>query len=170
MQAPVYSVRGQILNVGCNEQNYCIADLGLIIKDIVPTARVVTQPNKDNRNYRVRFDKICNMLNFQPRYTVRDGIREIIHAFATGQITDYRDPRYSNYSFLRLKGELRRIWVEDEVGLDGVRLSGNEAKMFADVVLAVAESQSWELMACLHNGLLQASLGDVDALRNTLKV
>jgi hypothetical protein len=89
-------------------------------------------------------------------------------AFAIGQIADYRDPRYSNSTFLSQKGELRRIFVEDEVGHDWVRLSPNEASMLADVVMAVARSQSRELMARLHQGLVQASLGDVDGFRNML--
>jgi nucleoside-diphosphate-sugar epimerase len=168
LQAPLPAVRGQIFNVGCNEQNYQIVDLGAVIKDMVLTARVVTQPTEDHRNYRVRFDKLCNVLNFQPRYTVRDGIGEVMDAFATGQIADYRDPRYSNSTFLSQQGELRRIFVEDEVGHDWVRLSPNEASMLADVVIGVAKSQSRELMARLHQGLVRASLGDVDGFRNML--
>jgi nucleoside-diphosphate-sugar epimerase len=111
LQAPSHNVRGQIFNVGSNEQNYQIADLGLIIKEIVPTARVVTQPEEDNRNYRVCFDKIRNVLNFQPQYTVRDGVQEIIDALTMGKITDYRDPRYSNFSSLKLNGKLPHVFV-----------------------------------------------------------
>jgi len=168
LQAPLHSVRGQIFNVGCNEQNYQIADLGPIIKEMVPTARVVTQPKEDNRNYRVQFDKIRNMLNFQPRYTIRDGIREIIDAFATGKITDYRDPRYSNFGFLKLNGGLRPIFVEDVGSWDWVKLSATDAIMLAEVVMAVIESQSQELMSRLRESLVQAVLGDVDGFLNVL--
>jgi len=168
LQAPLYNVRGQVFNVGCNEQNYQIADLGLIIKEMVPTARVVTQPKEDNRNYRVRFDKIRNMLNFQPRYTIRDGIREIMDAFATGQITDYRDPRYSNFGSLKLNNELRPIFLENVGGWDWVKLSATEAMMLAEVVMAVIESQSQELMSRLRESLVQAILGDVDGCLNIL--
>jgi len=107
LQAPLDNVRGEVFNVGSNEQNHQVADLGLVIKEMVPTARIVTQPKEDNRNYRVRFDKVCKSLNFQPRYTVRDGVQEIIDAFATGEIADYRDPRYNNFAFLMLHSELR---------------------------------------------------------------
>jgi len=168
LQAPPYNVRGQVFNVGSNEQNYQIADLGLIIKEIVPTARVVTQPKEDNRNYRVRFDKICNVLNFQPRYTVRDGIQEIIDAFATGKITDYRDPCYSNFSFLKQNGELRPIFAEDVGGWDWIKLSATDAIMLAEVVMAVVESQSQELMSRLRESLVQAILGDIDGFLNIL--
>ena len=168
LQAPLHNVRSQIFNVGSNEQNYQIADLGLIIKEMMPTAHVVTQPKEDNRNYRVRFDKVRNMLNFQPRYTVRAGIQEIIDAFATGKITDYRDPRYSNFSFLKLNGGPRSIFVEDVVGWAWVNLSPTDAMMLAEVVMAVIESQSQELMGRLRAGLVQAILGDIDGFLDTL--
>jgi len=168
LQAPPDNVRGQIFNVGSNEQNYQIADLGPIIKEMVPTTRVVTQPTEDNRNYRVCFDRISNMLNFQPRYTVRDGVQEIIDAFATGKITDYQDPRYSNFHFLKLNGELQQIFVEGMEAWDWVKLSATDARMLTEVVMAVIESQSLELMGHLRESLVQAILGDVDGFLNTL--
>jgi len=168
LQAPLCSVRGQIFNVGCNEQNYQIADLGLIIKEMMPSTRVATQPQQDNRNYRVRFDKIRNLLNFRPRYTIRDGIQEVMHAFAAGKITDYRDPRYSNFGFLKLKGELRPMFVEDVGGWDWAKLSATDAMMVTEVVMAVIESQSEELMGRLRESLVQAILGDVDGFLSTL--
>jgi len=113
LQAPISAVSGQIFNVGCNEQNYQIASLGTLLKEMVPTARVVTQLGEDGRNYRVRFDKIHNVLGFQPRYTVQDGIAEVIGAFTTGKITNYRDPRYNNYSFLRQNSWLQQVLQEE---------------------------------------------------------
>jgi nucleoside-diphosphate-sugar epimerase len=168
LQAPLHNVYAQVFNVGCNEQNYQIADLGSVIGEMVPTARVVTQPKEDDRNYRVRFDKVCNMLNFQPRYSVRDGIREIMDAFATGQITDYRDPRYNNFSFLKLNCELKQIFIEDTEIWSSVKLTATEATMLAEIVAAVAESQSQELMSRLRKGLVRAVLGDVDGFLNIL--
>ena len=168
LQAPPYNVRGQVFNVGSEEQNYQIADLGPLIKEMVPTARIVTHPQEDNRNYRVRFDKIRNVLNFQPRHTVRDGVQEIIDAFAMGKITDYRDPRYSNFGFLKLNGGLRPIFVEDVGSWDWVKLSATDSMMLAEVVIAVIESQSQELMSRLRQSLGQAVLGDVEGFLNTL--
>jgi nucleoside-diphosphate-sugar epimerase len=167
LQAPLYNVHGQILNVGSNDQNCQIADLGAIIQEMLPTARVVIQPKEDNRNYRVRFDKIHKLLNFQPRYTLRDGIQEIIDAFAMGQITDYQDPRYNNFNFL-MNGELKHILEEDTRGWEWIKLTATDANMLAEIVMAVAESQSPELMMRLRKGLAQAVLGDIDEFLNVL--
>jgi nucleoside-diphosphate-sugar epimerase len=168
LQAPADNVRGQIFNVGSNEQNHQIADLGLIIKEMVPTAQVVTQPQEDNRNYRVRFDKIHKALNFQPRYMVRDGVQEIIDAFATGKISDYRNPRYNNFRFLSQNDKLRPILTDDVASWDWVKLSATDAKAMTDIVIAVMESQSPELMLRLRSALVQAILGDMDGFFDIL--
>jgi nucleoside-diphosphate-sugar epimerase len=168
LQAPFCNVRGQIFNVGCNQQNYQIADLGPIIKEMIPTARVVNQPNEDNRNYRVRFDHICESLDFKPRYTVRDGVREIIEAFAAGRIVDYRDPHYSNFGFLKQNNELRHAFLEDVDAWSWVKLSATDAAMLTEVVMATIESQSPELVSHLRKSLVSAILGDVDAFLNAL--
>ena len=113
LQAPLWNVRRQIFNVGSNEQNYQVAELGRLIQEMVPKARVETIPNEDNRNYRVCFDKIHNVLNFEPRYTVRDGIQEIVDAYAAGYLCDYRDPSCSNLAYLSRDGHLDRLlWAE----------------------------------------------------------
>jgi hypothetical protein len=168
LQAPLSTVSRQIFNVGCNEQNYQIAELGPMIKDMVPSARVIVQPTEDNRNYRVSFDKIHKMLNFQPRYTVRDGIAEIIDAFTTGKITDYRNPYYNNFSFLKEDHRLPEILLTAPGGWDWVRLSPTEAAMLAEVMMAVIESQSEELLSNLREGLVEAILGNVDGFLDIL--
>jgi nucleoside-diphosphate-sugar epimerase len=168
LEAPLHSVRAQVFNVGSNEQNYQIGDLGQIIKDMVPAARIVTQPREDNRNYRVRFDKIRRLLNFEPRYTVSDGVREVIDALTTGKIADYKDPRYTNFGFLQQAGELRPILMEDVRDLDWAKLSAVDATLLAEVVMAVVESGSQELMSRLRESLAQAILGDTDAFLSTL--
>jgi dTDP-D-glucose 4,6-dehydratase len=106
LQAPRDSVCGQTFNVGCNKQNYQIAEIGRMVGKMVPGARVVFQPDGDNRNYRVSFDKIQKAIDFEPEYTVRDGIEEIVQAFRDGRIVDYRDPRYNNSVYLRQHAEL----------------------------------------------------------------
>jgi nucleoside-diphosphate-sugar epimerase len=168
LRAPLHAVRGQIFNVGSNEQNYQVADLGVMIQEMVPAARVVTQPKEDDRNYRVRFDKIRDVLRFEPHYTVRDGICEIIEAFETGRIQDYRDPRYNNYCFLKQNGELRTMFMAEAGSWEWLKLSAIDAMMLTEVVLAVTESRSPLLKSRLRKSLVQAILGDVDGFLDTL--
>jgi nucleoside-diphosphate-sugar epimerase len=122
LQAPLDTVRGQIFNVGSNEQNYRLADLGSLIQKMVPAAHVVTVAQDDNRSYRVQFDKIHRLLNFQPKYTVQDGIKEIVDAFASGKLVDYRQPRYSNFAFLHDHSDLPEDLLKDQGRRDWDRL------------------------------------------------
>ncbi len=101
LDAPLDVVRGQIFNVGSDEQNYRIAEIGDIIQRLMPDVEVVYQgEDMDRRNYRVSFAKIRRHLNFTPRHTVADGILEIKAAIEEGRIKDYREARYSNYKTL----------------------------------------------------------------------
>ena len=108
IEAPRRNVCGQIFNVGSNEQNYQIGDLGELIREIVPDVRITSQAIEDPRSYQVRFDKIRKTLNFQPKYTVREGVREVVNAFATGQIADYQNPYYNNSTYLKQHSALQR--------------------------------------------------------------
>ncbi|MFW6116742.1 MAG: NAD-dependent epimerase/dehydratase family protein [bacterium] len=168
LEAPFANVRGEVFNVGSNEQNSQISELGLIIKEMVPEAQITTQPDEDNRSYRVRFDKIQNELGFCPRYTIRDGIQEILDAFESGEITDYRDARYNNYRFLNSNGKSRPPVLDGAGDWNWVKLSGLEAMMLSQVVMAVFESQSPELIERLPSSLVQAMLGDADGFLDTL--
>ncbi len=101
LQAPLASVKGQIFNVGSDEQNYQILGLGDLIKQLMPDVQVMRKgEDTDCRNYRVSFAKIRTHLGFTARHTVIDGIREIKTAILDGRIPDYRDSRYSNYRTL----------------------------------------------------------------------
>lgn len=98
LESPLQKVRGEIFNVGSEEQNCTIIDLGKMIQNLTPDMKIDVQENaKDQRNYRVSFSKISAQLNFKPSRTIEDGVREIQDLISSGKVKDYRDKRYSNY-------------------------------------------------------------------------
>jgi nucleoside-diphosphate-sugar epimerase len=108
LAAPLEIVRGQIFNVGSDEQNYTIHQIGQMIHAYVPTARVINKGDEvDPNNYRVGFAKIRKLLGFTPEWTVERGIEQVIQAVESGQIRDYKEPQYSNIKFLTLEGITR---------------------------------------------------------------
>ena len=110
LEAPLILVKGQIFNVGSDDQNYQIAQVGQLIRELVPGVDVVLQHDEsDRRNYRVAFGKIQKHLGFTPRYTLADGILEIKAAIESGRIPDYRDTRHSNYLTLTDEGQAELI-------------------------------------------------------------
>lgn len=101
LEAPLSNVKGGIFNVGSDEQNYTIAQVGELIQRIIPRARLVNQGgDADRRDYCVSFTKIRRELGFQPHYTVEDGVREIAAALQAGRVRNYQDKCYSNYKML----------------------------------------------------------------------
>lgn len=103
IQAPNELVRGEIFNVGASKENYQINQIGRIIKSLYPRTQIFTEAKiLDKRNYYVKFDKIKNTLNFTNSRTISDGVKEISHALQTGEIKNYRLPRYNNYLALKM--------------------------------------------------------------------
>lgn len=98
-------VRSQVFNVGSDEQNYTINQIGEMIQSNVPTANIINKGDEvDPNNYRVGFGKIRRVLGFTPDWTVQQGIEQVLAAIHSGRIADYRQPEYSNIKFLTLEG------------------------------------------------------------------
>jgi nucleoside-diphosphate-sugar epimerase/uncharacterized membrane protein YiaA len=101
LEAPLDSVKGQVFNVGSDEQNHTITQIGQLIQEVIPAARLVNQEDDtDRRDYHVSFARIRNVLGFAPQHTVAEGVGEIAAALREGRIGDYHDKRYSNYETL----------------------------------------------------------------------
>jgi nucleoside-diphosphate-sugar epimerase/sorbitol-specific phosphotransferase system component IIC len=108
LETPLETVRNQIFNVGSNHQNYTIRQIGEIIQKYVPTAKIIHQDHDiDPRNYWVNFNKINRTLLFEPKWTVEQGIEQVIRAIRSGKIADYRHAKYSNVKFLTEEGIFR---------------------------------------------------------------
>ena len=90
-----------VFNVGSDQQNYTLGEIGELIKAMVPSAELIcTESEDDRRNYRVNFSRIRAALNFQPEWTLEDGIRQVVDAIRSGKVIDYHHPKYSNVKFL----------------------------------------------------------------------
>jgi len=101
LEAPKALVHNQTFNVGSNDQNFTLADVADIIQKFVPAAEILELgEDGDRRNYRVDFGKIKKVLGYLPRWTVDDGVKQVIEAMKSGKVKDYRDPKYSNVKFL----------------------------------------------------------------------
>lgn len=108
LEAPLPVVRNQTFNVGSNEQNYTIRQIGEIIHQLVPSAQVIpVGGDYDSRNYWVNFDKIRKQLGFTPRWTVEQGAMQVIQAIQSGKVRDYKDSKYSNAKFFSEEGIFR---------------------------------------------------------------
>lgn len=86
-------VNGQIFNVGSDEQNFQIFNLAkLIAESIGMPFKYEWYGSPDKRSYRVSFKKIKDILNFKPKYTPKEGAKEVFDAINNGKL-DPNDPR-----------------------------------------------------------------------------
>jgi len=105
VDAPKQVVHNEIFNVGSNDQNYTILQIGeLIHQQVIGAKLIVDNSGSDARNYRVDFRKIQEQLGFAPKWTVETGIEQVLLAIANGKVKNYRDPKYSNFAFLNQQG------------------------------------------------------------------
>jgi len=112
-------VRDPIFNVGSDEQNRTVGQIGELIKRIVPEADLlISDSNSDRRNYRVSFQKIRTVLRFKPEWQLEDGVQQVIDAIYSGQVQSYSHPKYSNVRYLaeEINPEMLKAqngWVEN---------------------------------------------------------
>jgi len=99
LEAPIEKIRGQIFNVGSNEQNYQIKDLAQIVKKILPETKIEisnSEDQSDSRNYNVSFNKIEKVLEFKVTKSVEKSILEIKKEIEEGNLKDFNNSNYYN--------------------------------------------------------------------------
>ncbi len=104
LEAPLWKVSGQIFNVGSNETNHQLIDVARTIGRLLPEVSVVYETNSDQRDYRVCFDKIHDVLGFDSSTSLRQGIQEVSAALHRGAVGDYTEPIYHNHRRAALNG------------------------------------------------------------------
>ena len=97
LQAEESVVGSNVFNVGDTSQNYTKKMLVDELLRQVPDARVeYVHRDDDPRDYRVRFDKIRDVLGFHVSKTVPEGIADVLSCIRSGVIRNPQDPIYYN--------------------------------------------------------------------------
>jgi nucleoside-diphosphate-sugar epimerase len=114
LTAPREAIHQQAFNVGRREENYRIRELAQIVQETVPGCTIEFAPgaSPDARNYRVDCSKIARALpGFEPRWTAREGARELYQAFRKAGISvqDFEGARF------RRIGQIEKLLAEGRV-------------------------------------------------------
>ncbi|MCD6048128.1 MAG: NAD-dependent epimerase/dehydratase [Gammaproteobacteria bacterium] len=105
LKAPRELVHAQVYNVGNNNLNYTLLQMGELVAHLVPNAKLIlSESDQDRRNYRVDCSKIQRDLKYFTKWTLEDGIRQMIKAFAENKLQDYKSAEYSNVKSLMERG------------------------------------------------------------------
>ena len=100
LQAPKEKVAFEIFNAGGEVNNFTKQGIVDAILQQLPNAKVkYKEHGVDPRNYRVDFSKVKKILAFEPKYTIPDGIKEVLDAFENHVFDHVEDQRnvYGNY-------------------------------------------------------------------------
>jgi len=100
LEAPEETVNHQIFNVGDNDLNYQIKEVGRIVEEQIDGAEVrFVEHKEDERTYRVSFDKVNHVLGWETERTIADGVEEIAGWMEEEGITEYEDDEFRNSEY-----------------------------------------------------------------------
>lgn len=106
IEAPLETVHNQAFNIGADELNHQISELGQIAAETVPGCELkfVPEPGADQRTYKANFAKFKSTFpSFRFQWTARKGAEELYAAFQRIGLTpgQFTDKRFTRLSWLR---------------------------------------------------------------------
>ena len=113
MEAPKEAIHNRAVNIGANDENYQVRQIGDLVQDLMPEASIVYtgEVGSDSRDYRVNFDLLGRLLpDFKLYYTLRLGMEELF-----AKMKDHRFSRadFEGDQFVRLRTLEKRL---DRIG------------------------------------------------------
>jgi nucleoside-diphosphate-sugar epimerase len=115
MESDPESVNGQVFNVGNDAQNFQIFDLAKLVAESIKLPFAFEwYGSPDNRSYRVSFNKIKKTLRFEPKYTPKEGAKEVFDALKEGKL-NAEDPRTITVKWYKHLLEMQTLIKQIEV-------------------------------------------------------
>lgn len=106
-EAPEDVVRGEAFNVGRDDENYQVRDLGDIVREVVPGSEVeyAGSGDPDPRSYRVSFAKLARTFpDLELTWTARAGAQQLAEAYRAAGLTlaQFESDRFTRLKRLRM--------------------------------------------------------------------
>ncbi len=132
LDAASQAVSPAIFNVGCDEQNRTLGQIGHLITTMVPGSVLrCSEENADRRNYRVEFKRIREGLGFPVQSgPSKQECSRFWTQCAAERYSDYQDAMYSNVKFLsaphvRMHLPVMEDWVAESLSQSGEALAAH---------------------------------------------
>ncbi len=89
-------VNGETFNAGYD--NFKVMDIAISVKEVIgDDINIEVFPTNDNRSYHVSSEKIKNVINFEPKFTIKDAIKDLKIAFEKNKLPNsLKDSKYFN--------------------------------------------------------------------------
>lgn len=94
------------INIGANNENYQVKEVAAIVRQLVPSAKILFtgEAGNDPRDYRVNFNRLYHILpDFKPEYSLRTGMEELFEKLKSMRFSekDFDGDRYTRLKLLR---------------------------------------------------------------------
>ena len=97
LSAPAGAVAGEVYNVGSTRENFRKLDIVGLLRERFPKGEIeFVHRDEDPRDYRVSFDKFARRVGFDAKWSVADGIDELLALLRSGLLDDPYAPSYRN--------------------------------------------------------------------------
>lgn len=100
LESPRFMRSGKIFHLGEEKNNKTIKEIAEAVKTYVPDADIIYKEGEptDRRDYRINCQKLKNIIGWKAKYSVEEGIEEMISKF-NGLTLNWEDDKYRNSSF-----------------------------------------------------------------------
>lgn len=100
LDAPRFVRDGKIFHVGEEQNNKTVKEIAEIVKTRLPQTEIELNPGEptDRRDYRINCQKLKNVIGWKARYSVEDGINELVEKFESMDL-DWTSWQYRNNNF-----------------------------------------------------------------------
>ena len=113
MNAPRTMIHNKAVNVGGNDENYQVRQIGDLVQDLLPDASIVYtgEVGSDSRDYRVNFDLLSQLIpDFELQYTLESGMEELFKKMTAHR---FSASDFEGDQFVRLRTLQKRL---DRIG------------------------------------------------------
>ena len=87
LKSSTEKIAGKVFNAGYENQS--VKKLAFTVKSVVgDDVKLIVTPTDDNRSYHISSKKIREVLNFVPKYTIKDAVKDLCKAFDKGLLPD----------------------------------------------------------------------------------
>jgi len=94
-----------VFNIGNNDLNVTLFELAQKIQKLIPDSKIIEETGGDDaRNYHVSFEKAEMHLDFKTKWSLDQGIQQVIEKLDKGEIEDYASAKHSNVKHLHKEG------------------------------------------------------------------
>ena len=112
LEAPEEKVKGQIFNVSFH--NIRISELALrtraALREVGFDAEIVPDYGYQSvRSYRVSAAKIQRVLDFQPKVSIEESVKDLVKQIQSYGYTDFDNPKYYNIRWMKLLEEAHKV-------------------------------------------------------------